>query len=140
MAKLDGYDVINILSKVGYVISKSIPPKGFKMALDISGPLANKGEFIVDVDTRRHILGLSGPYEKIDELSNELLKIEETFIRSEEIFREPYFYEALAELELSFQEEKVDIVRNMCEKESDNEIIRRIRSSLGEDICTMDID
>lgn len=98
-AAINLYDVIMILEGLGYKNTAKLPPPAFRRSLGGRGPIAVKDGVIVDVDTDKHILGVSAP--DPDLLISEFNTIEEALTTRLRGYSRPQFYEAMAEYEVS---------------------------------------
>lgn len=61
IARMDLHEVAEILRILGCTIISPLPPKGFKVSIDDSGPVASKGNIVVDVNSDRMVIGVSAP-------------------------------------------------------------------------------
>ncbi len=99
LAIIDLRDVTAILEELGYRVTDRLPPSGFRRSIAGSGPIAQKGGVTVDVDTVRHILGISSP--DPEQLISEFEAVEEALSSRLRGYTRPRFYEAMVELEVS---------------------------------------
>jgi len=61
VARIDLHEVAEVLRGLGYTITAPLPPKGFKVSIGGSGPIASKGNVVVDVNSDRMVIGVSSP-------------------------------------------------------------------------------
>jgi len=132
LVAIDLCDVIRILRELGYQIRDRLPPPGFKGRLGGSGPIAVKGGVVVDVDTARHILGVSAPEPGL--LISEFNILEEALSGRLRGYTKPYFYEILAEFEVTV--EGVDFY-SLMSRAGEPVPIAVISEALGEDACLL---
>jgi len=129
-AAINLYDVVAILNNIGYSSVVKLPPPRFRRGLGGEGPIAVKGEVIVDVNTERHILGVSAREPEL--LISEFNIIEETLSNRLRGYKEPQFYELLSEVETSV--EGVDFY-SLIEEKLDLSPLPAISKCLGIDAC-----
>ena len=98
VAKIDLYELIDLFRSLGYTITAQLPPKGFRLSVSGSGPVAVKGNITIDVNTDKLIIGVSSP--EPEECINEFVMIEKAVISSFDSLRKAHFYELLMELEI----------------------------------------
>jgi len=126
-ARLDLYEIIEVLRDLGYNITAPIPPKGFKISIGGSGPIASKGDVVVDVDTDRLIIGVSA--REPEKCINEFLAVEKALTSRIEVMKEIHFYELLAELEVESKAEPFEFMRSIS---ADDRIAKLLSDVLGE--------
>ncbi len=108
ITRLDLHDLLDILRSLGYRVTTTIPPKTFRFSVGGRGPIAQKGETIIDVDTDRLVVGVTSTNPKI--AFEELSIIEKALDNYSEILKDR-FYEILTELEIKSGE--VDMMELM---------------------------
>lgn len=81
---LDSEDLLNALSRSGYVIiQRNIPQAPLGVKVDISGSLARKGQAVVSIDSASQVVSAQGPnpwevstiFEELDRIINKDLSI-----------------------------------------------------------------
>ncbi len=127
-AYINLYDVLAILRELGYKTSEKIPPPIFRRGLGGSGPIATKGDVIVDVDTNRHVLGVST--QDLELLISEFSIIEEALSSRLRGYSRPQFYEAMIEFEVSV--ESVNFF-SLINKMSNLPLVTAVSKTLGVD-------
>lgn len=131
ITRLNLYEIVEMLSELGYTITTRIPPRGFKVRAGGSGPIAQKNGIIVDIDTDRLILGVSALEPEM--VLKEISTLEEMFIDKFESLKEIYFYEILAEIEI--ETPQVDVLDFMSKTCGENTFISEISNVLDEKLC-----
>jgi len=100
-APIDLHEVIVILGELGYRPIRNLPPLGFRRGIGGSGPIARKDNVIVDVDTARHVLGVTSP--DLKQLMSEFKAVEEALGTRLKGYTRPQFYEGMVEYEISVE-------------------------------------
>jgi len=130
ITRLDLHDLLDILRSLGYRITATIPPKAFRATIGGRGPIAQKGETIIDVDTDRLVIGVSSTNPKI--AFEEFSIIEKTLDNYSEILRDR-FYEVLMELEIRNKE--VDMMELMKQfSVNDHPLLKKFSETLNEQL------
>ena len=129
--KIDVHEVVELLKQFGYTLITRLPPRSFKAKFGGRGPLAAKGDLVIDVDTDRLILGVSSP--KPEECVNEFVVLEEAVRSSFEALKEAYFYELLAELEVRSPVTPFEFMKKLSDG---NVVAERLSKALGEPLFT----
>jgi len=127
ITRLDSYEVVEILRGLGYTITVPLPPRGFKTSVGIAGPIALKGNVVVDIDSDRVIIGVSSP--NPEECIDEFVTVEKAITSYIEALKEAYFYELLAELEVRSGIAPMELMKRIscC-----NTVVEEISKVLGE--------
>ena len=127
IARIDLHEVAEILRSLGYTITASLPPKGFKVSIGGSGPIASKGNVFVDVNSDRMVIGVSSP--EPEECINEFVMVERAITSSIEALKEVYFYELLAEIEVKSDVKPMEFMKKVSSR---NVIVEELSKALGE--------
>lgn len=141
--RFDPYEVLTIISELGFVLlpiaRQALPPvKPFVGRISISGPVAERGEFILDIDCDKAVLGLSikqwikDKHVHIPNLIDEFDSVVNTISKIYEI--KPAFYELLSEVK--YRIHKPD---KMIKLELDNNLILDI-VRCGATYCHKNLD
>jgi len=126
--RIDLYELIGLLRSLGYAITVQLPPRGFKTSVGGSGPVATKGDVVVDVNSDRLIVGVASP--EPEECINEFIMVERAITSSFDTLKEVHFYELLAELEIkSGDVEPMEFLQRISKGSI---ITEKISSALGE--------
>ncbi len=127
VAKIDLHEVAEILRKLGYLVIAQLPPKGFKVLISGSGPIATKGNVVVDVNSDRMVIGVSSP--NPEECINEFIALEKAIMSNIEVLKEVYFYELLAEVEIKSSVDPLEFLKGVSTR---NAIVEKLSEALGE--------
>jgi len=126
--RIDLYELIDLFKGLGYTITAQLPPKGFKISIGGSGPVAVKGNVVIDVNTDRLIIGVSSP--EPEECINEFAMVEKAVTSRFNSLKRPYFYELLTELEIGSEEvEPMKFLQSLSRK---SVIAKKLSDALGE--------
>jgi len=116
--------LVAVLGKMGYEPLIRLPPRGFKLGASGSGPIARKGDVIVDVNTAAHVIGVSSL--DIESALKEFTGIEGAMRDELMLDLRPLFYEVLVEAEvvsgsnplevMSKVGNKFDLINKLIEK------------------------
>ena len=126
--RIDLYELVDLFRGLGYTIIAQLPPKGFKVSVGGSGPVAIKGNVTIDVNTDRLIVGVSSP--KPEECINEFAIMEKAVTSRFNSLKKPYFYELLTELEI--ESNGVEPMKFLQRLSRENVIVKKLSSALGE--------
>lgn len=127
VGRIDLYEIAEILRNLGYTITVRLPPKGFKVSIGGSGPVAVKGNIIIDINSDKMIIGVSSP--DPESCINEFITIEKAVASSIEILKEAYFYELLAEIEVKTDMDPMNLLRKIS---PNNIVVQELSRALGE--------
>lgn len=127
IARMDLHEVAEVLRGLGYTITAPLPPKGFKVSIGGSGPIASKGNVVVDVNSDRMVIGVLAP--EPEECISEFVIIEKAITSRIEALKEVYFYELLAEIEVKSDVKPVEFMKKVS---SSNIIMEELSKALGE--------
>ena len=127
VTRIDLHEVAEVLRGLGYTITPQLPPKGFKVSIGGSGPIASKGNVVVDVNSDKMIIGVSSP--EPEECVGEFVMVEKAIASMIETLKEVYFYELLAEIEVKSD---VELMEFMKRTSSSNVIVEELSRALGE--------
>jgi len=126
--RIDLYELVDLFKSLGYTITARLPPKGFKVSMGGSGPIAVKGNVVIDVNTDRLIVGVSSP--EPEECINEFVIMEKAVTSRFSSLKKPYFYELLTELEI--ESNGVEPMKFLQRLSRENVIVKKLSSALGE--------
>ncbi|MHA1595071.1 MAG: hypothetical protein ACTSXX_10075 [Candidatus Baldrarchaeia archaeon] len=132
-AKIDLHELTGVLRNLGYTITTQLPPRGFKVSVGGSGPIAAKGNVIVDVNTDRLIVGVSSP--EPEECIDEFVTVEEAIRSSFDTLKEINFYELLAEVEI--KSNNIKPIEFMQKISKENIVAEKISDALKEPLFVL---
>jgi len=127
VARIDLHEVAEVLRGLGYTITAPLPPKGFKVSIGGSGPIASKGNVVVDVNSDRMVIGVSAP--EPEECISEFVMVEKAITSRIEALKEVYFYELLAEIEVKSDVQPIEFMKKVS---SHNALVEELSKALGE--------
>ena len=110
----DLYELVEVLGKMGYEFLTKLPMRRFKFGVGGSGPIARKGDVIVDVNTDAHIIGVSSL--DVESVVREFASVEDA-VRSELMLDlRPLFYEVLVEAEVVSGSNPLEVISKVGDK------------------------
>ncbi len=127
VVRIDLHEVARILRSLGYTITSPLPPRGFKLSISGSGPIASKGNVVVDINSDKMVIGVSSP--ELNECIKEFILIEKAITSNIEALREVYFYELLAEIEIKSDVEPLEFLKRVSSR---NIIVEELSKAFGE--------
>lgn len=127
VARIDLHEVAEVLRGLGYTITAPLPPKGFKVSIGGSGPIASRGNVVVDVNSDRMVIGVSAP--EPEECISEFVMVEKAITSRIEALKEVYFYELLAEIEVKSYVEPMEFMKKVSSR---NALVEELSKALGE--------
>lgn len=127
IARIDLHEVAEILRGLGYTITAPLPPRGFKVSIGGSGPIALKGNVVVDVNSDSMIIGVSAP--EPEECISEFIAIEKAITSRIEALKEVYFYELLAEIEVRSDVKPMELMKRVSNR---NALVEELSKVLEE--------
>ena len=127
VARIDLHEVAEVLRGLGYTITAPLPPKGFKVSIGGSGPIALKGNVVVDVNSDRMVIGVSVP--EPEECISEFVMVEKAITSRIEALKEVYFYELLTEIEVKSDVGPMEFMKKVS---SHNALVEELSKALGE--------
>lgn len=131
VTKIDLYELIDLLKNLGYnITAPHLPFRGFKATISGSGPVAVKGNVVVDVNTERLIIGVSSP--EPEDCISEFVVIEKAVTSKFDALKKPYFYELLAELEIG--SDGIEPMEFLQKISKGNLVAKKISNALGESL------
>lgn len=126
-AKIDLHELADLFKSLGYTVAAQLPPRSFKASIGGSGPIAAKGNIIVDVNTEKLVVGVTS----VDETCiNEFILIEKAITANFDVLKGERFYELLAELEI--KSEEIKPMELFWKVSKENIVAKKISSALGE--------
>lgn len=128
ITRIDLYELAGLFKGLGYTITAQLPPKDFKMFMGGSGPVAVKGNVVIDVNTDRLIIGVSSP--ESEECINEFMIVEKAVTSKFDSLKKPYFYELLAELEV--ESDRIEPMKFLQKLSGENVMVKKLSNALGE--------
>ena len=110
----DLHELVGVLAKMGYELLTRLPSRGFKLRVGGSGPIARKGDVVVDVNTDAHIIGVSSL--DVESVVREFASVEDA-VRSELMLDlRPLFYEVLVEAEVVSGSNPLEVISKVGDK------------------------
>jgi len=126
--RIDLYELVDLFKGLGYTITARLLPKGFKVSVGGSGPVAIKGNIVIDVNTDKLIIGVSSP--EPEECINEFMMVERAITSRFDSLKKPYFYELLTELEI--ESNGIEPMKFLQKLSGENIIVKKLSNALEE--------
>jgi len=128
VARIDLYEVAEVLRGLGYTVTAPLPPtRRFKVSIGGSGSIARKGNVVVDVNSDMMVIGVLAP--EPEECISEFVMIEKAITSRIEALKEVYFYELLAEIEVKSDVKPMEFMKKVSSR---NVIVEELSKALGE--------
>ena len=113
LIKLNLWEIAITLRGAGYELTQRLPPPKFRAIIGGVGPIAQKQNVIVDINTEARVIGVVSP--SIEDAIREFNLIEELFKKDLMLELKPHFYEVLFEAEIYTKNNPIKILNTIGE-------------------------